>query len=92
MARGAGCEDQKSAPARGAVSNRSRVVYSYQPVGMDIFDVRPNQPARGTLVVKTQPYGCPPNGTMGHCYIADAETEEFYGLVLENSLQPQPIG
>lgn len=60
--------------------------YRFQPVGMDVWDRRSNQPAPGTIVVKTQPYGCPKNGTMGHCYVADAETGHFYGLVLLASL------
>ena len=62
--------------------------YIYQPVGLDIFDARPHQPKAGTLVVKCQPAGTPKNGTMGHCFIADAETDEFYGLVLVKSLVP----
>lgn len=61
-------------------------VYEFRPVGADVFDRRPHQPAPGTRVVKTQPAGCPRNGTMGHCYVADATTGRFYGLVLVNSL------
>lgn len=63
-------------------------VYRFQPVGLDVFDRRANQPEPGTLVVKTQPSGCPRNGTMGHCFVADADTGAFYGLVLVASLQP----
>jgi hypothetical protein len=62
--------------------------YAFDPVGWDIFDARPHQPKPGTIVVKTQPYGTPKNGTMGHCFVEDAETGEFYGLVLEASLKP----
>lgn len=62
--------------------------YIYRPVGLDIFDARPHQPKAGTLVVKCQPEGAPKNGTMGHCYVADAETNKFYGLVLVKSLVP----
>jgi len=61
--------------------------YVFHPVGLDIFDRKKHQPAPGTRVVKTQPIGCPRNGTMGHCYVNDAETGKFYGLVLENSLE-----
>jgi hypothetical protein len=61
-------------------------VYTFEPVGFDIFDRRANQPKRGARVVKTQPHGCPRNGTMGHCYVEDVETGEFYGLVLVASL------
>jgi hypothetical protein len=61
--------------------------YVFHPVGMDLFDRRPHQPIPGTVVVKTHPgHGAPRNGTMGHCYVADAETGRFYGLVLVNSL------
>lgn len=60
--------------------------YRFIPVGVDVWDRRENQPLPGTIVVKVQPAGCPRNGTMGHCYVADADTGVFYGLVLENSL------
>lgn len=33
--------------------------------------------------------GCPRNGTMGHTYVEDAETGEFYGLVLLASLKKE---
>ena len=63
--------------------------YRYEPVGLDIFDARKYQPARGTLVVKCSGgAGAPPNGTMGHCYVKDAATGAFYGLVLVKSLVP----
>jgi hypothetical protein len=65
----------------------SKTTYTFRPVGWDVFDAKPNHPAPGTRVVKTQPAGCPKNGTMGHCFIADADTGEFYGLVLVNSLE-----
>jgi hypothetical protein len=67
----------------------ARQVYEFQPVGVDIWDRRANQPEPGTLVVKCSGgAGTPPNGAMGHCYVADADTEAFYGLVLEKSLRP----
>ncbi len=61
--------------------------YTFQPVGLDLWDRRRHQPAPGTRVVKTQPHGCPRNGTMGHCFVSDAETGKFYGLVLLASLE-----
>lgn len=61
-----------------------KTVYTYKPVGLDSWEHK--GPAAGTRVVKCQPAGCPRNGTMGHAYIANAETGEFYGLRLENSL------
>lgn len=63
-------------------------VYVYQPVGLDLWEAK--GPAPGTRVVKTQPgHGAPRNGTMGHAYIADASTGEFYGLRLVNSLSKE---
>ena len=62
--------------------------YIFDPVGIDRFDPTPRQPASGTLVRKVQPYGCPKNGTMGHCYIAPvAGSEKDFCLVLLNSLK-----
>lgn len=65
----------------------SKRVYVFEPVGADVWDRREHQPARGARVVLTQPYGCPPNGTMGHVYVKDAATGSFYGLVLRASLK-----
>ena len=62
-------------------------VYEFRPVGWDVFDRRASQPEPGTRVVKTQPAGCPRNGTMGHCFVADAQTGAFYGFVLVASLK-----
>lgn len=67
----------------------AKAVYIFEPVGWDVFDRRANQPDRGTRVRKTQPAGTPRNGTMGHCFVEDAETGEFYGLVLVNSLRKE---
>lgn len=64
----------------------SKTVFEYQPVGWDIFDARTDLKP-GDKVVKIQPAGCPRNGTMGHCFVGDPETEEFIGLVLVNSLK-----
>ena len=61
--------------------------YRFDPVGVDVWDRRENQPNRGDLVRKTQPFGCPKNGTMGHCFVEDAATGEFRGLVLLASLK-----
>jgi len=67
-------------------------VYAFKPVGWDVFDRRAHQPAPGIRVVKTKVYGAPPNGTCGHCYVEDADTGAFYGLVLEASLTPAKKG
>lgn len=66
---------------------KRETVYEFRPVGWDVFDRRENQPEPGTLVVKTQPYGTPKNGTMGHCFVKDAKTDQFYGLVMVGSLR-----
>jgi hypothetical protein len=60
--------------------------YTFEPVGVDLWEKRPHQPAPGTVVIKTQPHGCPRNGTMGHCFIAHPDGH-FIGLVLVASLQ-----
>lgn len=40
---------------------------------------------QGDEVRVMQPYGCPKNGTMGHCYI-ETMSGQFVGLVCTNSL------
>ena len=63
----------------------SKQRYIYHPVGVDLFDSRvPIED--GTVVVKVQPFGCPRNGTMKHCYVGDSTTGKLFGLILENSL------
>jgi hypothetical protein len=57
-------------------------VYRFEPVLMDLTVERVE---RGQLVVKIQPYGCPRNGTMGQCYVADLEGR-FLQMVCLNSL------
>jgi len=68
---------------------KRRTVYVFRPVGLDAWDPLPHQPAPGTRVVKIQPRFGPRNGTMSHCYVEDAETGQFYGLVLEASLKKE---
>lgn len=66
---------------------KAPAVFVFEPVGWDLYAPTQLAPPAGTLVVKTQPSGCPKNGTMGHTYVADAKTGEFLGLVLLNSLR-----
>jgi hypothetical protein len=61
-------------------------VFVFTPVGLDLWAPHESTPEAGTRVVKKQPHGCPRNGTMGMCYVQDAETGVFYGLVLLASL------
>jgi hypothetical protein len=60
-------------------------LYILCPVGMDATDSRVTQWS-DYIVRVIQPYGCPRNGTMGHCYV-ETRTGEFIGLVLLASLQ-----
>lgn len=69
-------------------ASRMTKVFVFDPVGFDRFSPHAGTPAVGTRVVKTQPVGCPKNGSMGHCYVQDAETGSFYGLVMTASLTP----
>lgn len=61
-------------------------VYTFRATGADLWDRRSHTPADGTHVRKTQPHGCPRNGTMGMCYVEDAATGQFIGMVSESSL------
>jgi len=60
--------------------------YLFLPIALDRWDRRPWHPEPGTVVIKVQPHGCPPNGTMRHCFIGENPTGRFLGLVLESSL------
>jgi len=62
-------------------------IYVFNAVGLDIFDRRHRDLINGTRVIKVQPAGCPKNGTLGHCFIAHADSGHFIGLVLEKSLK-----
>lgn len=65
---------------------RTGSLYMLRPVGCDATDNRVTQWS-DYIVKVVQPYGCPKNGTMGHCFV-ETRTGEFIGLVLVNSLQP----
>jgi hypothetical protein len=60
--------------------------YTFQPVGMDLYDSCASVAPGSRVQVKRLP-GCPPPNTIGHCHIVDA-AGRFAGLVLTNSLQP----
>lgn len=60
-------------------------LYRYTPVGFDVYYPHTIDIPPGTIVRKTQPCGCPRNGTMGHTYIETADGR-FVGLRLTNSL------
>ena len=59
--------------------------YYYDPVPIDRIDSK-FELATGTKVKVINLRGCPKANTMGHCYIGDAETGEFIGMVCTNSL------
>lgn len=59
----------------------------YQAAGMDIWDGCTELKNGDKVQVIKASHGCPPNGTMGHCYVGETKTGKFIGLVLINSLQ-----
>jgi ornithine cyclodeaminase/alanine dehydrogenase-like protein (mu-crystallin family) len=69
-----------------ALPTKARFVY--RAAGYDRILPHGHLPDDGTIVVKNQPFGCPKNGTLGHCYVADATTGQFIGLVDQRSLTP----
>ena len=65
---------------------KNKAVYRLEPAGlMDRFDSRVTAHT-GREVQMVQPFGCPPNGTMGMAFVQLAETGEFIGLVSKTSL------
>jgi hypothetical protein len=67
---------------------RAGKLYVYSPVGYDRADPKTNLKKGEVVMTIKSPHGCPPMGTMGHCYVGDAKTGEFIGLVMMASLQP----
>lgn len=61
--------------------------YRFDPVPFDTIFPTANAPAPGSIVVKVQPFGCPRNGTMGHCYVEPVGGGRF-ALVMVKSLVP----
>lgn len=68
------------------VTKRYKAVYRYDPVLFDMITERKVPIPDDALLRKIELFGCPRGGTMGMCYVENAETEEFYGLVMVNSL------
>ncbi len=63
---------------------KRKQVYRVEPV---LFDrMQGNCPPAGTEVHIVQPYGAPPNGTMGMVYTQHVKSGEFIGLLHKNSL------
>lgn len=60
--------------------------YTFQAAGADLYNPHAYTPENGAVVIKTQPHGCPKNGTFGQCYVADTEGR-FIGMVDLRSLQ-----
>jgi hypothetical protein len=73
---------------------RAGTVYTFEPVGMDLWDSK-STATKGERVRVVALPGCPKPNTMGHCHIIST-TEfitvrgerrgKFLGLVLTNSL------
>ena len=64
-------------------------LYTYHPVGWDVFDNKVTL-QEGEIVKVVNLPGCPKANTMGHCHVqARVETGEwqFAGLVMCSSLQ-----
>jgi hypothetical protein len=76
-------EERIAAAAAHAAKARK---YVYRPTLMDRTSPHLRELPAGRIVVKVQPYGCPRNGTMGMCYVGDADTGAFIGMVCEASL------
>jgi hypothetical protein len=62
--------------------------YVFDPVEIDKLWPCDQTPPPGAIVVKYQPYGCPRNGTMDHCYVRGIDGHK-YGLVHTKSLRPK---
>jgi len=62
-------------------------LYIFDPNGWDTIMPTANAPTAGTIVRKVQPFGCPRNGTMGHCYVEPVDGGAF-ALVSLGSLTP----
>lgn len=67
-------------------SPRVGTVKTFQPVLMDRMAGHLQGVQPGTKVRVIQPHSCPKNGTMGQCYVEDATTGTFIGMVCINSL------
>lgn len=65
---------------------RVNKLYKYVPTLLDQIDNRTGLEAGDIVRAIKSPPGCPPNGTMGHCYVGD-RAGKFIGLVCCNSLQ-----
>lgn len=76
--------------AHEAKKKQNKVRYEFNPVGMDAFDPQPFHPAPGANVVQSNKSGIgkPPGATGKHYkYVEGADSGEFHGMVLKNSLQ-----
>ena len=69
---------------------RKGSTYIFDPCGWDIYDAKEYTPKKGDKVKVCQPYGCPRNNTMNHCYVETMEGK-FLGLVHCNSLTKEGL-
>ncbi|MGD0768111.1 MAG: hypothetical protein ABSB42_07950 [Tepidisphaeraceae bacterium] len=73
---------------------RVNSIYTYRPVVLDQINpphgVQAGLLKPGDQVRVVNLPGCPKAGTMGHCHIQSVDGKEFLGLVVCNSLQPNP--
>lgn len=64
---------------------RVNSLYMYVPCLLDRIDGRTSL-KHGDVVRVINVYGCPKANTMGHCYVGDAKTGKFIGMVCTSSL------
>lgn len=61
-------------------------LYTFERNGHDKFDGAHLEVADGTVVRVVNLSGCPKANVMGHCYIANVDTNRSYGLCDTRSL------
>ena len=67
---------------------RVNKIYKFVPCGMDLFDpIWYNKVNPGELVRVINLPNAPKANTMGQCYIADPDTNDFISMVSVHSLQ-----
>jgi hypothetical protein len=64
--------------------------YIYTPGGLFDLCSPASTATAGQRVRVVNLHGCPRANTMGQCYIEDAATGEFLGMVCTSSLTPAP--
>jgi hypothetical protein len=66
---------------------RANAVYTFHPLGIDVWHRRTYSATPGQHVRVINLPGAPKCNTMGQCHIEDANTGDFLGMVSTASLQ-----